>query len=120
MAWTLSEKNRVIAGLQRLLQDGQKLEVRLRVKHPEEDADRIWESNQRLATEIDALIGRVMDDWGSGAAKAASDLGAAASDFKAAADDIAKKVEVAKKIVKAAAALDKAVALARKVLGAIA
>ena len=120
MAWKLSEKNRVIATLQRLHQAAQKLEVQLRVKHPQEDADRLWESNQRLATEIDALIGRALDDWGRGAANAISGLNRAADGFKSATDDIKHKIEVAKKIVRAASYIDDAVEIAKKLLVKIA
>ncbi|GEM_PF-2889628 len=120
MAWKLNEKLRVIAVLQRLHQNGQKLEMELRVKHPEEDADRVWEANQRLALEIDSLLGRAMDDWGMAASTAQRQLEGATESFKSAVADIKKKMNVVRKIIDASRYLDDAVKVARKVLDALA
>src|SRR5688572_29090905 len=101
MPWKMSEKLQLIAKLQRVHQDGQRLELQLRVRHPEQDADGVWQASQRLSTEIDGLIGRAMDDWRVLAKVAIKDLRSAEQGLKSAAEAIKKSIAVAKNCVKA-------------------
>lgn len=110
--WTASDKTKAIAALQKLHVEGQKLEMKLRVVHGGDGAEAVWASNQRLAHEIDVLIGRAMDAWGLSAAKASAALTKATDEFKAAAAEVKKSVELAAKIVKLTGYLDDAVKVA--------
>ena len=120
MPFSESEKTKFITSLQKMHQQGQKLEVYLRVHEPNQDADAVWRSNDGLYRQIDYLIGEAIEQWNSNALTATTELTTAKDRLDAAITDIKKSVNVAKKIIEAAGYLDDAIKVAASVLKAVA
>lgn len=76
--------------------------------------DKIWESTARLSTEIDILIGRIMEEWLGTADRAISDLSTASAKIADAVAGIKKQLQIAQNVVKVIGFLDEAVAIAKK------
>jgi hypothetical protein len=116
MAFKPTDKEKLLESLMGTHRQGQVAELRLRFQEEPDEAEKIWAANIRLSTEIDILLGRIMEDWLGSAARATADLRKANANLKAAIDDIQKQIKVAQNVVKVVGLLDEAVAIARKAL----
>jgi len=106
MAWILTEKQEVIESLLDARQLAQSLEFFLRSQGRTQEADRVWEDNQRLQVEIDTLIGRTMDEWGKEAEAITATLNVAVDQLSEAIKKIKQKIQVAENVVKAIGLID--------------
>ena len=119
MPFEPTDKEKVLESLMAARRQGQLAELSLRFQNKPDEADRIWEGNTRLSTEIDILIGRRMEEWMGRADPAIKGLTAANTKLEAAVADIRKQIKIAQNVVKVIGFLDDAVAIAKKVLAAM-
>jgi hypothetical protein len=119
MPFEPTDKEKVLESLMAARRQGQLAELSLRFQNKPDDANKIWEGNARLSTEIDILIGRMMDEWTGRADTAIKGLTAANTKLEAAVADIKKQIKIAQNVVKVVGFLDDAVAIAKKVLAAV-
>ena len=119
MPFEPTNKEHVLESLMEARRHGQLAELSLRFQNKPDDANKIWEGNTRLSTEIDILIGRMMDEWAGRADTAITGLAAANAKLEAAVGDIKKRIKIAQNVVTVVGVLDDAVAIARKVLAAV-
>ncbi len=119
MAFSKSDKAKVIDGLIKARRAAQRTELELRFQGKSEEAERVWEATTRLGTEIDFLVGRAMEEWTADAAGVISRLTQKQAALDAAARDIKKKMGVAAKVVAAIGVIDDLVSLAKTVAAAL-
>ena len=119
MAFEPTDKEKDLESLMAARRQGQLAELSLRFQGKPDEADKIWASNARLSTEIDILIGRMMEEWLGAADRATKDLAAANAKLEAAVADIKKQIEVAQKVVEVLGLLDDALAIAKKALAGL-
>jgi hypothetical protein len=119
MPFEPSDKEKVLESLMAARRQGQLAELHLRFQNKPDEADKIWEGNARLSTEIDILIGRMMEEWTGRADTSIKRLTAANTKLEAAVADIKKQLEIAQNVVKVVGFLDEAVTIAKKVLAVV-
>lgn len=115
MAFEPTEKEKVLESLMSAHSQGQLAEVSLRLQGKPDEADKLKPGNTRLSTEIDTLIGQMMDEWLGDAERAIKGLAKANTMLEAAIAEIKKQINVAQNVVKIIGLLDDAVAIAKKV-----
>ena len=116
MAFEATDKEKVLESLMAARRQGQLAELSLRFQGKSDEAEKIWEGTTRLSTEIDILIGRMMEDWLGAAHRAIRDLTVANDKIDAAVADIKRQIQIAQNVVKVIGFLDDAVAIAKKAL----
>ncbi len=119
MAFEPTDKEKVLESLMGVRRQGQLAELCLRFQNKTDEAEKIWEGNAHLSTEIDILLGRMMEEWLGRSDQAIKGLTAANTKLEAAVADIKKQVKVAQNVVKVVGLLDDAVAIAKKALAAV-
>ena len=119
MAFQPTEKETLLEALMAARRQGQLAELSLRFQGKPDEANRIREGSARLSTEIDILIGRMMEEWLGAAKRATKDIGAVQATLEAAVADIKEQIKVAQTVVKVIGLLDDAVAIAKKALAGI-
>jgi hypothetical protein len=119
MAFEPTDKEQLLEALMNARRQGQLAEISLRVQNKTAEAETLRERNARLSTEIDTLLGRMMDEWLGSAAQTIQGLTAANAQLEAAVAGIKKQIAVAQNVVKAVGLLDDALAIAKKVFAAI-
>ncbi len=119
MAFEPTDKEKVLESLMAARRQGQLAELTLRFQGRPAEAENIREGNARLSTEIDILIGRMMEDWLGAADRATKDLATANARLEAAVADIKKQIEVAQNVVEVLGLLDDALAIAKKALAGL-
>ena len=117
MAFERRDKEKVLESLMAAHRQGQITEVSLRLQGKPDEAEKIWQGNSRLSTEIDILIGQMMDEWLGDADRAIKGLADANTKLEAAAAEIKKQINIAQNVVKVIGLLDDAVAIAKKAVG---
>ena len=81
---------------------GQQLaEVSLRLQGKPDQAEKLRPGNTRLSTEVDTLIGQMMDEWLGNAGPTLRYLTAVNGKLAAAVADIKKQINIAQNVVKA-------------------
>jgi hypothetical protein len=115
MAFELAEKEKVLESLTAAHRQGQLAEVSLRLQERPDEAEKIKPGNTRLSTEIDTLIGQMMDEWLGDADRTMKDLTTANAKLEAAVTKIKKQINVAQNVVKTLGLLDEVVTIAKKV-----
>ena len=118
MAFSQDDKLTFLDALMDARRQGQLAEISLRSQGLTADADKMHKSVTVLSAQIDALIGRMMEDWLGQVDKAIADLAACTKGLQTAVDQIKKKVAIAQTVVKALGFVDQAVAAAAKVFAA--
>lgn len=118
MPFEPTDKEKVLESLMAARRQGQLAELSLRFRNKPDEAEKIRGGNARLSTEIDILIGRMMEEWIGRADTAIKGLTAANTKLEAAVADIKKQIQIAQNVVKVVGFLDDAVAIAKKVLAA--
>ena len=118
MAFEQTEKEKVVDSLMAARRQGQITEITLRFQGRTDEAEKVWQGNRRLSTEIDILIGQMMDEWLSKAEQAIKGLAEANSKLETAVAEIKKQINIAENVVKVLGLLDDAVAIAKKVAAA--
>ncbi len=111
---TPQEKRKAIGILQSISWDLQQVELSLRLKGQFDAAEKIWAANQRLATEIDVLIGQVIEQWSEEVPAITADLAKAESNVTDCTASIKQDFKNAQLIVRAVGLVDDLVELARK------
>jgi hypothetical protein len=119
MSFERTEKEHVLESLMAARRQGQLAELSLRFQDKPEEANRIREGTTRLSTEIDILIGRMMDEWTGRADTAIKRLTAANGKLETAVGDIKNRIKIAQNVVKVIGFLDDAVAIAKKAAAAM-
>ena len=119
MAFEPTDKEKVLESLMAARRQGQLAELSLRFQGKSDDAEKLREGNARLSTEIDILIGRMMEEWHGAADHVTKDFTAANAKIEAAVADIKKQIAVAQNVVKVIGFLDDAVAIAKKALAGV-
>ena len=114
MTFDPTDKEKVLSSLMAAHRQGQITEVSLRLQGKPDEAEKIWQGNTRLSTEIDILIGRVMDEWLGDADHAIKGLTDVNTKVEAAAAEIKKQVNIAQNVIKVIGLLDDAVTIAKK------
>ena len=114
MAFEMTEKEKVLESLMAAHRQGQLVEVSLRLQGKPDEAEKVWQGNTRLSTEIDILIGQMMDEWLGDADRTIKDLTTVNAKLEAAVAAIKKQIDIAKNVVKVLGLLDDAVAIAKK------
>jgi hypothetical protein len=116
MAFEPTEKEEILESLINSRRQGQLAELALRFQKKTDEAEKIWEENARLSTEIDILLGQMMEEWLGSADQAIKKLTAASTNLEAAVADIKKQINVAQNVVKVIGLLDDVVGIAKKAL----
>jgi len=109
--------------VQRLLATKQKasaLEITLRFKGEKEEANQVKESNSKLQSQIDKLLGMIIDDWSTQGAQITDEIKGLNTKLQRKIASIRNNVNRAQNIVKAVGLIDNAVALAANVAKVIA
>jgi hypothetical protein len=120
MAFEATEKEKVLEGLMAARRQGQLAELSLRFKDKTEEAEKIWESTARLSTEIDIMLGKIMEEWVGRSEPVLKGLSAATAKLETAVGGIKKDIKTAQNVVKVVGLLDDAVAIAKKAFLAMA
>jgi hypothetical protein len=120
MAFEATEKEKVLEGLMAARRQGQLAELSLRFKDKTEEAEKIWESTARLSTEIDIMLGKIMEEWRGRSEPVLKGLSAATAKLETAVGGIKKDIKTAQNVVKVVGLLDDAVAIAKKAFLAMA
>jgi hypothetical protein len=115
MAFEQTQKEKVVESLMAARRQGQTIEITLRFQGKTDEAEKVWQENRRLSTEIDILIGQMMDEWLGDAERVIKGLGKISTKLEAAIAEIKKQITVAQNVVKIIGLLDDAVAIAKKV-----
>lgn len=119
MAFEATEKEKVLEGLMAARRQGQLAELSLRLQDKTDEAEKIWESTARLSTEIDIMLGKIMEDWLGRADPLLKGLNAATAKLESAVGAIKKDVKTAQNVVKVVGLLDDAVTIAKKAFMAV-
>ena len=109
--------------VQRLLSTKQKastLEMTLRFKGKKDEADQVKNSNAKLQSQIDILLGKIIDDWLAQGTQITDEIKGLNTKLQRSIASIQNNVNTAQNIVKAVGLIDDAVALAAKVAKSIA
>jgi len=114
MAFESTDKEKVLESMMAAHRQGQLAEVSLRLQGKPDEADKIKPANTRLSTEVDILIGQMMDEWLGDADRTMKDLMAVNAKLEAAVAKIKKQINIAQNVVKVLGLLDEAVAIAKK------
>ena len=114
MAFESTDKEKLLESMMAAHRKGQLAEVSLRLQGKPDQAEKLRPGNTRLSTEVDILIGQMMDDWLGSAGPTLKDLTAVNGKLAAAVAEIKKHINVAQNVVKALGLLDEAVAIAKK------
>ena len=115
MAFEQAQKEKVMESLMAAQRQGQITEINLRLQGKADEAEKVWQSNNRLSAEIDILIGQMMDEWLGNAERAIKGLAKINDKLETAVAEIKKQINVAQNVVKIIGLLDDAVAIAKKV-----
>ena len=115
MAFEQAQKEKVMESLMAAQRQGQITEINLRLQGKADEAEKVWQSNNRLSAEIDILIGQMMDEWLGNAERAIKGLAKINDKLETAVAEIKKQINVAQNVVKIIGLLDDAVAIDKKV-----
>ena len=115
MAFEQAQKEKVMESLMAAQRQGQITEINLRLQGKADEAEKVWQSNNRLSAEIDILIGQMMDEWLGNAERAIKGLAKINDKLETAVAEIKKQINVTQNVVKIIGLLDDAVAIAKKV-----
>ena len=115
MAFEQAQKEKVMESLMAAQRQGQITEINLRLQGKPDEAEKVWQSNNRLSAEIDILIGQMMDEWLGNAERAIKGLAKINDKLETAVAEIKKQINVTQNVVKIIGLLDDAVAIAKKV-----
>jgi hypothetical protein len=115
MAFKPTDKEKVLESLMALHRQGQITEISLRFQGKADEAEKVWQKNSRLSTEIDILIGQMMDQWLGNAERTIKGLAKINTKLETAVAEIKSQINVAQNVVKIIGLLDDAVAIAKKV-----
>jgi len=113
------DKELILDRLMGMRDQGQRAEILLRSQKKIAEAEALWQGNARLSTEIDIVIGKLMDDWLGDAKSATKHLGAASEGLSVAIAKIKKQEQLAESVVKAVGYIDDAIKIAAKVLAVV-
>jgi hypothetical protein len=116
MAFEQKQKEKVVESLMAAHREGQITEITLRFQGKTDEAEKVWQENSRLYTEIDILIGQMMDEWLGNAENAIKGLAKINTKLEGAVAEIKKQINVAENVVKVIGLLDDALAIAKKVV----
>jgi hypothetical protein len=119
MAFEATEKEKVLEGLMAVRRQGQLAELSLRFQDKTDEAEKIWESTTRLSTEIDIMLGKIMEEWLGRADPVLKGLNAAIAKLETSVSGIKKDIKTAQNVVKVVGLLDDAVAIAKKAFLAV-
>jgi len=114
MAFEATDKEKVLESLMAARRQGQLAELSLRLQDKTEQAETVWESTARLSTEIDIMLGKIMEEWRGRADPILKGLTAATAKLETAVSGIKKSVQTAQNVIKVVGLLDDAVAIAKK------
>ena len=115
MAFESTDKEKVLESMMAAHRQGQLAEVSLRLQGKPDQAEKLRPGNTRLSTEVDILIGQMMDEWLGNSERAIKGLAKITTKLEAAVAEIKKQINVAQNVVKIIGLLDDAVAIAKKV-----
>ncbi len=115
MAFSQDDKLKFLDALMETRRQGQLAEISLRSQERLDDAEKIHKSIAPLSAQVDAAIGRMMENWLGQADKSIADMGTCTKGLQTAVDQIRKKVAIAQTVVKAIGFVDQAVVIAAKV-----
>jgi hypothetical protein len=116
MAFEQKQKEKFVESLTAAHRQGQITEITLRFQGKIDEAEKVWQENSRLSTEIDILIGQMMDEWLGNAESAIMGLAKINTKLEKAVAEIKKQINVAGNVVKVIGLLDDALAIAKKVV----
>jgi hypothetical protein len=119
MAFSQSDKQKLLDGLMDSRRQGQLAEIGLRVQGNTADADKVRDANAGLSKQIDTLIARMMDDWLGQVNEAIQGVSSCTAQLQTAVDNIKRQVNIAQNVVNAIGYIDQAVAIAKKALTAM-
>ena len=115
MSISNSDKREIIRLLLVMKQRAHDLEISLRFKGQNGEADQIAQNTKKLSDKIDILLGQVMVDWLSEAATILQEINQANNSLQSSIQEIQDGVRTAQNVVKAIGYIDDAVAIAAKV-----
>lgn len=116
MAFVQAQKEKVLEFLMDSNRQGQITEINLRFQGKTDEAEKVWKESTRLSTEIDILIGQIMDEWLGNAEASIKGLVRINTDLESAAAEIKKQINIAENVVRVIGLLDDALAIAKKVV----
>jgi hypothetical protein len=119
MAFDQTQKEKVVESLMAARRQGQIAEIKLRFQGKSDEAEKVWQINRRLSTEIDILIGQMMDAWLDDAERAIGRLLNVNANLEGAIAQIENQINVAQNVVKIIGLLDDTVAIAKKVVAGV-
>jgi ABC-type transporter Mla subunit MlaD len=114
MAFEATEKEKALESLMATRRQGQLAELSLRLQDKTDGAEKVWESTARLSTEIDIMLGKIMEEWLGRADQIIKGLNAANAKLETAVSGIKGNIKTAQNVVKVVGLLDDAVAIAKK------
>jgi hypothetical protein len=116
MSFDNESKWKIIINGQSIHQNGQILEFEYRLSGNNEEADKIWQENRRLSTELDILIGKAIDDWIEDSRTTLRRVERASGQLQSAIDEVRSAVDKTEKLTQAAGYLDDAIDIFNKFL----
>lgn len=119
MAFEQKQKEKFVQSLVGVNRQGQIAEINLRFQGKTDEAEKVWQKSARLSTEIDILIGQMMDEWLGNAESAIKGLAKINAKLEGAVAEIKKQINVAQNVVKVIGLLDDALAIAKKVVAGL-
>ena len=114
-----ADKQQIIRKLLVVKQDAHSLEISLRFKGRNKQADELAAKAQKLSEKIDTLLGQVMVEWAVEADEIASDIGQANASLQSSIQEIQNGIDIAQNIVKALGYVDDVVAIAAKIAATV-
>jgi hypothetical protein len=115
-----ADKQQIIRRLLVAKQEAHSLEISLRFKGRNDQADQLAAKATKLSDTIDTLLGQVMVDWVVETQKIVSDIGQANVSLQSSIKEIQNGIKVAQNVVKALGYVDDVVAIAAKIAATVA
>lgn len=116
---TEEDKKQVIRGLLVAKQEAHSVEISLRFKGQNGQADQIAAKAKKLSDAIDTLLGQVMRDWVVETEAVVGDIDQANVSLQSSIQEIQNGINVAQNIVKALGYVDDVVAIAAKIAATV-
>ena len=120
MAVPQQTKQDIVQGLLVTKQKGHILEITLRFKGNNDEADEVAAKTTELSNEIDTLLGQIIDEWLAQSRGDVASIKEANSNLQRSIRSIQNGVATAQKVVKAIGFIDDAIVIASKFASAVA
>lgn len=114
MAISQKSKLEIIQSLLVTKQKAHSLEISLRFKAMNDEADEVSQKAGELSQQIDTLLGQVIDDWFGQTGAILESIGKANSSLQRSIRQIQKGLSIARNLVKAVGYIDDVVSIAAK------